>query len=141
MKSYDRASALRVLLMGSVCAVGLVAGFSSQARADQTCSPTGDVLACSGDLSLGVLVDPVYSGLTIADVTSDVGSVGGVVGLRFDNDGAITVTSNTGDFAIVGQGTGLEAVHLSSFGGDYAVSLTQTGNVTSDAGKAVLATS
>lgn len=145
MKPSDHASGLRALLMGSVCAVGLVAGFSPQAQAtpqaQEACNHYGNTLACSGDLALGVLVNPVYSNLTIKDVTLDVGSVGGVVGLRFDNDGDITVTSNTGDFAIVGQGTGLAAVHLSSFGGDYAVSLTQTGDVTSDDGTAVLATS
>ncbi len=141
MKTSDKQGVLHVLLMGSVCAMCLVAGLTSKALADQTCTPTGDTLACSGDLSSGLLVDPVYTGLTIDNVTSDVGSVGGVVGLRFDNDGDVTVTSNTGDFAIVGHGTGLSAIHLSSFGDDYGVSLTQTGNVTSDDGSAVLATS
>lgn len=143
------AVSLRATLLGSVCAIGLLATLPAPAHATPPgptpgytgCIGSGDTLACEGDLSGGVTGDPAYSTLTISNVTSDVGSVGGVTGLTFTNDGPVTVTSNTGGFGIVGEGTGLDAIDLSSYGDTYALSLTQTGDVTSDAALGVKATS
>lgn len=133
---------LRSLLLGSVCLVGLLLGSTAQSRADSSpCVGTGASLACSGDLSEGVLVDPAYSTVTIGEVTSDVGSAGGVVGLRFDHSGDLTVTSDTGEFGIVGSGIGLHAIHLSSIGGEHTATLTQVGDVTSDDASAAYVTS
>ncbi|WP_159082381.1 autotransporter outer membrane beta-barrel domain-containing protein [Paragemmobacter aquarius] len=138
--AVGRSGTLSALLLGSVCAVSLVAGMSRAAYADQPCVVTGAAQDCSGDLSFGLLIDPGVSALTIHDVTSDIGSVGGVTGLRFDHGGALTVTSNTGAFKTVGQGDDLNAIHLSGFGADASVTLTQTGDVESDDASAVLAT-
>ena len=140
--SQSNSRALRAALLGSACLVVLVATNAAPLRADPSpCFADGATLVCSGDLSPGIVVDPSYSSLVIQDVTASVGAEGGVTGLIYDREGAISVTSNTGNFAIVGSGPGLNAVQLSSFGGEYSVSLVQIGAVTSDDGTAITATS
>jgi hypothetical protein len=136
----------RSALLVSVGMLILTSAAPSKTQAEAACNPaqtvaSNDTLVCQGDLSQGIWVDPAYSYLNVENVTGDVGLIGGVTGVEFINDGAITVASDTGDYSIVADGPNKDAVYLSNYGGNFDISFTQAGGITSSDAKAVSITS
>lgn len=94
------------------------------------CPINGTTVTCTGDLGEGVFVDGIngYLLLEVEDVTEDIEPVIYIPGIAFTSTGAITITSDTGDYEIITVDAHGIAAYTTA--GTEDVSVTHAGDIT-----------
>jgi hypothetical protein len=129
-------------VLGGVALGALMLGWASSARADDICTINGTVVTCAGDQSKGIsITGGPLSTLIVENIVGDIEPWPGVSGIRFDAEGSVTLTGETGDWQIETEGAFGHGIHLSSFGSTtYDVSLNHVGDIFAEGAKGILAT-
>lgn len=129
-RSGLRARKLQVALL-----LGSTALLPQLAFADTACTTDGTLLACSGDLSMGVAATNPILTLTINDPTGNIAPVSGTVGILYETDTDATLLSDLGDYKInTNQADGIRA---GSIDGDVYVN--HAGDISSVGGRGIYA--
>jgi hypothetical protein len=128
----------RNLLLGGVAMGAALMGYGRIAHA--ACATDGTTIACTGDLSAGVAATNPATTLNINSLIADIVPAAGVDGISFTSTGDLAIVSDTGAFEISVSGAGGDGI-LASSSGAGAVSVTHTGDITSDASRGIFASS
>ena len=127
---------LRATTLGTVAAGAMMFGYGRSAQAGpEACIPVGNFATCQGNQSAGIAsgtdftVPPVTT-LNVNTLIQNIAPAAGVDGINFISNGDITIVSDTGPFAITTtDATGIYARSVGGGPGDGAVTVTQTGTV------------
>ncbi len=91
----------------------------------------GTTITCTGNVGAGVdlnVIGGLYTTLNVNTLTQDIAPAAGIDGINFTSGGDVTITSDTGIFAITTTGNNAEGINAYSANGN--ITITQTGNIT-----------
>lgn len=135
LKARHRDAVLRNLLLGGVAAGMAMFGYGRAAYA--ACTTVNTTMTCTGDLSGGVIASNPVTVLNVNSLTDDIAPAVND-GINFTSDGAITIVSDTGGFKMLASDVGAKGIYANASAAG-AVSITHTGDITSDTGRGISA--
>ncbi len=135
LKARRRNAVLRNLLLGGVAAGMAMFGYGRTAYA--ACTTVDTTMTCTGDLSDGVVASNPVTVLNVNSLTQDIAPALND-GINFTSDGAITIVSDTGGFKMLASDVGAKGIYANASAAG-AVSITHTGDITSDTGRGISA--
>jgi Autotransporter beta-domain len=141
--TFAHADGLRSALLGTLAAGSLLLGYGRRTYA-QTVSPpnapcnnvVGTTATCTGNVAAGISAGAPYTVLNVNTLSADITPGAGTDGINFTSAGSVTVTTNTGTYAIQTTGAGGDGIYARSTGG-AGVTVNSTGDVSSAAANAI----